>query len=152
MPSKFWDDFTLGQKVRTPAITVTETHVVNWAGLTLDFYPLHMDKEFASKTVFKERIAHGPLTFALGVGLMYQTGVAEDSVIAWLGADINRIPAPVKLGDTIHVEAEVSELRETKTANQGVMIMRYNVVNQRAETVMVYDMKFLMHKRVKQAA
>ena len=152
MPTKFWDDFSLGQTITTPAITVTETHVVNWAGLTMDFYPLHIDKEFASKTVFKERIAHGPLTFALGVGLMYQTGVAEDSVIAWLGADINRIPAPVKLGDTIHVEAQVTELRETKSASQGLMIMRYNVINQRGETVMVYDMRFLMHKRVKEAA
>jgi itaconyl-CoA hydratase len=152
MPTKFWDDFSLGQKVTTPSITVTETHVVNWAGLTMDFYPLHMDKEFASKTVFKERIAHGPLTFALGVGLMYQTGVAEDSVIAWLGADINRIPAPVKLGDTIHVEAEVTELRDTKNPSQGVMIMRYDVINQRRETVMIYDMKFLMHRRVRQVA
>ena len=152
MPTKFMDDFNLGQKITTPAITVTETHVVNWAGLTMDFYPLHMDHEFASKTVFKERIAHGPLTFALGVGLMYRTGVAEDSVIAWLGADISRIPAPVKLGDTIHVEAEVTELRETKNANQGVMVMRYNVVNQRGETVMVFDMKLLMHKRVKESA
>jgi itaconyl-CoA hydratase len=152
MPTKYWDDFSLGQKLTTPAITVTETHVVKWAGLTMDFYPLHMDKEFAAKTVFKERIAHGPLTFALGVGLMYQTGVAEDSVIAWLGADINRIPAPVRLGDTIHVEAEVTELRDTKNASQGVMIMRYNVINQRGETVMVYDMKFLMHRRVREAA
>lgn len=147
MPTKYWNDFALGQMVVTPAITVTETHVVNWAGLTMDFYPLHMDSEFASKTVFHERIAHGPLTFALGVGLMYRTGVAEDSVIAWLGADISQIPAPVKLGDTIHVEAEVTELRETKNPNQGVMVMRYHVMNQRGEMVMVFDMKFLMHKR-----
>ena len=150
MPTKFWDDFKLNQTITTPAITVTETHVVNWAGLTMDFYPLHIDQEFASKTVFKERIAHGPLTFALSVGLMYRAGIAEDSVIAWLGADISRIPAPVKIGDTIHVEAQVTELRETKNASQGLMVMRYNVVNQRDEIVMVFDMKLLMHKRVKE--
>lgn len=151
MPNKFMQDFELGQKIITPSITVTETHIVNWAGLTMDFYPLHMDREYASKTVFKERIAHGPLTFALGVGLMFQTGVAADSVIAWLGADISKIPAPVKIGDTIHVEAQVTELRETKNPSQGVMIMRYTVVNQRGETVMIYDMKMLMHRRVKES-
>jgi itaconyl-CoA hydratase len=147
MPSKFWDDFPLGDKITTMGVTVTEAHLVNWAGLTMDFYPLHMDKEFASKTAFGGRIAHGPLTFALAVGLLGRTGIAEDSVIAWLGVDNMRIPAPVMIGDTIHVEAQVTQKRETKQADQGFMVMCYTVVNQRGETVMVFDMKFLMHRR-----
>jgi itaconyl-CoA hydratase len=147
MPTKFWDDFALGQRITTMGITVTEAHLVNWAGLTMDFYPLHMDKEFASKTAFKERIAHGPLTFALAVGLLGRTGIAEDSVIAWLGVDNMRIPAPVKIGDTIRVEAQVTQKRETKQADQGVTVMCYTVLNQRDETVMVFDMKYLMHRR-----
>lgn len=148
MPTKFWDDFALGQKITTMGITVTEAHLVNWAGLTMDFYPLHMDKEFASKTGFGERIAHGPLTFALAVGLLGRTGIAEDSVIAWLGVDNMRLPAPVKIGDTIHVEAEVTHKRETKRGDQGVTVMCYTVINQRGETVMLFDMRFLMHRRV----
>ncbi len=147
MPTKYWNDFTLGQQVKTNGITVTESHVVTWAGLTMDFYPLHMDKEFAANTAFGERIVHGPLTFALAVGLLGQTGIAADSVIAWLGVDDMRIPAPVKIGDTIHVLAEVTQLRETKRADQAVMVMCYTVLNQRGETVMVFDMKFLMHRR-----
>ncbi len=150
MPNKYWNDFTLGQKIKTNGITVTESHVVTWAGLTMDFYPLHMDKEFAAKTVFGERIVHGPLTFALAVGLLGQTGIAEDSVIAWLGVDNMRIPAPVKIGDTIHVEVEVTELRETKRPEQGFTKMCYTILNQRAETVMVFDMKFLMHRRTQE--
>jgi acyl dehydratase len=148
MPTKFWDDFAVGQKITSMGVTVTEAHLVNWAGLTMDFYPLHMDKEFASKTAFGERIAHGPLTFALAVGLLGRTGIAEDSVIAWLGVDNMRLPAPVKIGDTIHVEAEVTHRRETKRGDQGVTVMCYTVVNQRGETVMLFDMKFLMHRRV----
>jgi acyl dehydratase len=148
MPTKFWDDFAVGQKITSMGVTVTEAHLVNWAGLTMDFYPLHMDKEFASKTAFGERIAHGPLTFALAVGLLGRTGIAEDSVIAWLGVDNMRLPAPVKIGDTIHVEAEVTHRRETKRGDQGVTVMCYSVVNQRGETVMLFDMKFLMHRRV----
>jgi acyl dehydratase len=147
MPEKFWEDFSIGDKVTSMAITVTEAHVVTWAGLTMDFYPLHMDKEYAAKTPFKERIVHGPLTFAMAVGLMGMTGYAKDSVIAWLGVDDMRIPAPVKIGDTIRLNAEITELRETKNPDQGFTMMRYEVVNQREETVMTFNMKFLMHRR-----
>ena len=82
---------------------MTETHVVNWAGLTGDFYPLHMDHEYAAKTQFGERIAHGPMIFALAVGLVAQAGFGEDSVIAWLGVDKMRMHAPVRIGDTVRV-------------------------------------------------
>jgi acyl dehydratase len=58
-----------------------------------------------------------------------------------------RIPAPVKIGDTIRLHAEITELRETKHRDQGLCVMRYEVVNQRDETVMTFDMKFLMHRR-----
>jgi acyl dehydratase len=147
MPEKHWEDFEVGERVESMAITVTETHVVNWAGLTMDFYPLHMDKEYAAQTPFGERIVHGPLTFALAVGLMGMTGYAKDSVSAWLGVDNMRIPAPVKIGDTIRLRAEITEMRETKDPDQGFAAMRYEVLNQRDETVMTFDMKFLMHRR-----
>jgi acyl dehydratase len=147
MPEKYWEDFSVGDKVTSMAITVTETHVVTWAGLTMDYYPLHMDKEYAARTPFKERIVHGPLTFAMAVGLMGMTGYAKDSVIAWLGVDDMRIPAPVKIGDTIRLHTEITELRETKNPDQGFTMMRYEVVNQREETVMTFNMKFLMHRR-----
>jgi acyl dehydratase len=147
MPEKFWEDFSVGDKVSSMAITVTEAHVVTWAGLTMDFYPLHMDKEYAARTPFKERIVHGPLTFAMAVGLMGMTGYAKDSVIAWLGVDNMRIPAPVKIGDTIRLHVEITELKETRNPDQGFALMRYEVVNQREEPVMTFDMKFLMHRR-----
>ncbi|HBY95407.1 MAG: MaoC/PaaZ C-terminal domain-containing protein [Ardenticatenaceae bacterium] len=148
MPEKFWDDFHVGDRFSTMGITVTEAHVVTWAGLTMDFYPLHMDKEFAAGTVFGERIVHGPLTFAMAVGLVGLTGIAKDSVIAWLGVDNMKIPAPVKIGDTVQVRVEVTEKRETKKNDQGFTMMRYDVVNQNDQMVMAFDMKFLMHKLV----
>jgi acyl dehydratase len=78
---------------------------------------------------------------------MGTTGYAKDSVIAWLGVNDMRIPAPVKIGDTIRLHAEITELRETKNPNQGLTVMRYEVVNQRNEPVMTFDMRFLMHRR-----
>jgi acyl dehydratase len=51
MASKYWEDFKVGDEVTTSSITITDAHLVNWTGLTMDFYPLHMDEEYAKKTI-----------------------------------------------------------------------------------------------------
>jgi len=145
--SKYGDDFNVGDVYTTPAITVTETHVVNWAGLTLDFYPLHVDKEYAAKTEFGERLAHGPLIFALAVGLVSIAGFAGDSAVAWLGVDNLKMLAPVKMGDTITVVVEVTDKKTTSRPERGVQTWRYTVKNQRGESVMVFDYKMMFHMR-----
>ena len=81
--SKYGDDFNVGDVYTTAAITVTETHVVNWAGLTMDFYPLHVDKEYAAGTQFGHRLVHGPLIFGVAVGLVSKEGFAGDAAVAW---------------------------------------------------------------------
>lgn len=146
-PRKYGDDFKVGDEYRTAAITVTETHVVNWAGLTGDFYPLHMDREYAAKTQFGERLAHGPFIFALAVGLVAQAGFAGDAAIAWLGVDGMRMLAPVKIGDTVHVEVRVKEARPTSNPRKGVQVWTYSVLNQRDETVLVFDYQLMFHLR-----
>jgi itaconyl-CoA hydratase len=145
--SKYGNDFNVGDVYTTPAITVTETHVVNWAGLTLDFYPLHVDKEYAAKTEFGERLAHGPLVFALAVGLVSIAGFAGDSAVAWLGVDNLKMLAPVKMGDTITVVVEVIDKKKTSKPEKGVQTWRYTVKNQRGESVMVFDYKMMFHMR-----
>ena len=72
---KYGDDFKVGELFETAAITLTEAHIVTWAGLTGDFYPLHMDREYAAKTQFGERLVHGPLIFGLAVGLVSLAGI-----------------------------------------------------------------------------
>jgi itaconyl-CoA hydratase len=144
---KFGDDFKIGDRHTTPRITVTETHVVNWAGLTGDFYPLHMDRVYAEATQFGERLAHGPLIFGLAVGLVAQAGFGEDAAIAWLGVDDLRMLAPVKIGDTIHVVVEIKDQRTTSNPKKGVQTWRYTVVNQKGVTVMSFDYKMMFHMR-----
>ena len=78
---KYGDDFKVGDVFETAAITLTEAHIVTWAGLTGDFYPLHMDREYAAKTQFGERLVHGPLIFGLAVGLVSLAGIGGDA--AW---------------------------------------------------------------------
>jgi len=146
--SKYGDDFNVGDVYTTPSITVTETHVVNWACLTMDFYPLHMDKEYAAKTQFGQRLAHGPLIFGMAVGLVSMAGFAGDSAVAWLGVDNLKMLSPVFIGDTITVIVEVLEKKPTSKPDKGVQTWRYSVKNQRGETVMVFDYKLMFHMRV----
>lgn len=147
MASKYWEDFTIGEEVTTPSITITEAHLVNWAGLTMDFYPLHMDEEYAKKTIFEGRIAHGPLTFAMAIGLVYRTGIYGDSILAWLGVENMKIPAPVRIGDTIRVHAKVIEKRETQNPSRGIIKFNWEIKNQRDETIMMLDYVLVMYRK-----
>lgn len=144
---KYGDDFAQGDVYTTARITVTETHVVNWAGLTGDFYPLHMDRVYAEATDFGERLVHGPMIFALAVGLVAQSGIGQDSVIAWLGANDMRMQAPVRIGDTITVRVLVKEKKPTRDPRRGVQVWRYTVSNQRGEDVMAFDYSMMFHMR-----
>jgi 3-hydroxybutyryl-CoA dehydratase len=113
----------------------------------MDFTPLHMDEEYAKKTIFGTRIAHGPLTFAMSAGLVYMTSIYGESIMAWLGVENMRIPSPVRIGDTIGVEAFVKEKRETKSKKRGITIFRFVVKNQNEIEVMSFDFILLMHRR-----
>jgi len=144
---KYGDDFKVGDVFETAAITLTEAHVVAWAGLTGDFYPLHMDREYAAKTQFGERLVHGPLIFGLAVGLVSLAGIGGDAAIAWLGVDNLRMLKPVKLGDTVRVMVDVREQQPTSNPRKGVQVWRYTVRNQRDEEVMVFDYKMMFHLR-----
>lgn len=144
---KYFEDFTIGEKVTTMSITVTEAHVVNWGHLTMDLWPLHMDEEYGKKSVFKSRVAHGPLIFAMAIGMVYITGIYGNSILAWLGLENMKLPLPVRMGDTIHVNAEVIEKRETKNPSRGITKFRWEVINQKDETVMTLDYILMMHRR-----
>jgi acyl dehydratase len=143
-----WESFIVGEHVRTESITVTEAHVVSWAGLTGDWVPLHVDAEYASTSMYGERIAHGPLTLALALGLATRTGIFGDAVVAWLGLDDVRLPQPVRLGDTIHAEVRVEESRPTSKPDRGLAVCGYTVFNQRGESVMTFRSSFLLRRRV----
>jgi itaconyl-CoA hydratase len=141
---RWWNSFSVGDHYRTESITVTETHVVNWAGLTGDWVPLHIDAEYAANSEFGERVAHGPLTLALALGLSTRSGIFGNCVLAWLGLDEVRLPRPVRFGDTIHADIVVSECRPTSTPGRGLTVLAYDVQNQRGETVMTFGSSLIL--------
>ena len=145
---RYFDDSEIGDKLGpTRARTVTETDIVNFASLTGDWFQLHTDVEFANKSMFGERIAHGMLVLSIASALAPPYDLA---FLAFYGIDRVRFTAPVKIGDTIHVEAEVIDKKE-REGNCGTVTLRSYVKNQRNENVTVWDAKVLLAKPEKAA-
>jgi 3-hydroxybutyryl-CoA dehydratase len=142
---RYFDDFKTGEIAVTRARTITETDIVNFAALTGDWYPLHTDIEYAKKGPFGERIAHGLLVLSIANGLM---PLYEMAIIAFYGMDKVRFTAPTKIGDTIHVELEVTEMQD-KGDIGGVITLKESVKNQRGETVAISNMKVMLAKKPK---
>lgn len=131
-----WEEHTPGARYRTLRRTVSETDIVNFVNQCGFTEPLFMDMEYvANESVFKRRAAPGALTFALSEGLVMQTGMIHGTGMAWLGADI-RVVAPVLEGDTLQVDIEIVDKRETKKPDRGIVTYRHQVLNQRGEVVL----------------
>jgi len=131
-----FEQHAVGAVYRTLARTVSETDIVTFVNLCGFTEPLFMDMEYvARESVFGRRAAPGALTFALSEGLIMQTGLIHGTGMAYLGGEI-RVAAPVLEGDTIRVEIEVAEKRETKKPDRGIVTYRHRVLNQRGELVL----------------
>jgi len=130
----FFEDFHVGQSFISRGRTVTEADIVQFAGLSWDVNPLHTDAEFASKTIFGQRIAHGMLGLVISTGLSQSLNILDDTIMAFLGLEWKFL-MPVMIGDTLHIEQSVSELRETKKPDRGIVIFDSKLINQRGETV-----------------
>ncbi len=118
---KIGDDASLSR-------TVTEAHIVNYAGVTGDFNPVHLDAEYAAKSMFGERIAHGMLLAGLISAVLGTQLPGPNSI--YLSQDL-KFKAPVKIGDTVTVVVTVTEKREDKP----IMKLQTTVTNQRGEVV-----------------
>jgi len=141
-----FDAFHPGHRTVSPARTVTEADVVAFAGLSGDFNPLHTDEEFARRTPFRGRVAHGLLTQSVASGLINQTGIF-DGTIAAVAEMIIRYRAPVHPGDTIHVDLEVIEREADPSPRRGWVRFSVRVLNQAGELVSDGEWRTLIHRR-----
>ena len=110
------------------ARTITEAHVVNYAGITGDMNPIHVDAEYAAQSMFGERIAHGMLVAGLISAVLGTQLPGPNSI--YLGQDLKFV-APVMIGDTVKVVVTVTEKRDEKR----IIKLRTTACNQRGEMV-----------------
>lgn len=131
----YFDDLEDGDSFITPSRTVSESDIMQFAGLTGDLNELHTSSEFAENTAFGKRIAHGMLTLAMANGLYMRMGYFNHSTIANLGIEEWRFMKPVLIEDTLHVRITLRDKKLTSKEDRGIVHWNIEVINQNDETV-----------------
>jgi acyl dehydratase len=142
---KFFEDFAVGDRFESPGKTLTDAHFLFFAGMTGDAHPIHYDDEYAKTTRFGRRLAHGLLLASLtAVGASTLAPIIEHSIVAFV-EQRTRFLAPVFVGDTLKPEHEVVGLERRRSA--GLLSLRVTLVNQRGETVLEGEHRYLIAYR-----
>lgn len=133
---RYFEEFEIGMQVVTSARTITETDVVNFAGLSGDYNQIHVDLEFCKETPLKERIAHGLLVLSIASGLVIQTGIMEGTILVFREIRDWKFIKPVFFNNTIHVEINVVAAKAYRRLGGGLVDTEVVVKNQDEEIVM----------------
>ena len=139
-----FEDLKVGFRIRTHRRTIGEADLaafVNLTWLTEELFAVEDD----SQRAIKGRPVPGALVYSFAEGLLLPT--MQDTGLAFLNATID-IKGPTSVGDTIHVESEVTEHRLTSKGDRGLVRFANKVINQRGETVLEYNpLRMLKRKR-----
>lgn len=148
MPGKYFDDLTVGARIQhSLGRTVTEMDNVLFSALTMNPQPLHLNEDFASRTSFGQRIVNGIFTMGLVVGLTVSE-LTEGTIVANLSYERVTHPRPVFHGDTIYVETEVLEMRDSASRPDcGLVRLRHVGKNQTGAVVIELERTVLFLKR-----
>ncbi len=125
----YFSEFEVGQSFVSGGRTVTEADVVNFAGISGDYNPLHIDQSFAETTPFKQRIAHGMLSASISTGLAQTLGIFEGTTIGLMGQTF-QYKAPVFFGDTIRISLTVESVKASSKGGKGVVNFRSDILKQ----------------------
>jgi acyl dehydratase len=139
----YFEEFEVGQKLVTRGRTITDSDLVQFAGLTGDFNPMHTDAEYMKGSMFGQRIAHGLLSLSYAMGQAYQLGVLERTVLAFREIDM-KFSAPVYIGDTIRAELTVLEKTEARRLGGGLVKFEMRILNQEGKVVQKGNISLLM--------
>jgi oxepin-CoA hydrolase/3-oxo-5,6-dehydrosuberyl-CoA semialdehyde dehydrogenase len=147
---RWFEDLEIGHSLLTHRRTVSEADIVNFGGVSGDYFYMHFDEIAAKDTQFGKRIAHGYFVLSAAAGLFVSP--APGPVLANYGLDNLRFVAPVAIGDTIRArltcKRKVDRNRQDEQGRgQGVVAWDVQVTNQHDELVASYDILTLVQKR-----
>jgi acyl dehydratase len=143
----FYDDVVVGRGAEYGGVTVTESHVVGFAGLTGDHHRLHTDAEFAARSRYGQRVVHGFLVLSLSAGLF---PMDPEKVLAFYGMEAVRFLRPTFIGDTLWCRLTVVD-KQPKPGG-GVVDTAMEMVNQRDQVVAVARLRILVAGRPEEEA
>ncbi|MCP3954444.1 MAG: acyl dehydratase, partial [Desulfobacterales bacterium] len=112
------------------------------------FEPLFMDQTYVeAETPYNKCIVPGALTFSIAEGLTILSGILHKTGMAFLGVDLD-VLGPVFIGDSLTVELKVTDRRETRKADRGIVTFAHQVLNQAGEVVMAYRVKRMIRRKL----
>ena len=132
----YFEEFEVGQKMISPGRTITESDIVGFAGLSGDYNQIHTDAQYSESSPFGARVAHGLLGLSIASGLALRTGVLEGTVMAFREINTWKFIKPIYIGDTIHVEMEITATKALRRVGGGSVALIMDVQNQDGDTVM----------------
>lgn len=140
--SRFFEDFTVGERFVLPSRTMTESHFLAFQAASGDNHPIHYDRPWCRARGHRDLLAHGfqvLIQTAAGAGLFPH--LVEDALIAFVDQR-SRFLAPVYCGDTVYPVLEVSALEPQRST--GVLAMASTVHNQDGVLVMEGEQRYLL--------
>jgi acyl dehydratase len=140
-----FDQIEPGLAFETGGITVTEGHITGFAGLTGDFYDIHMDDEYARALGYPSRVAHGLLGLALCDGLKNRAPIRFAAIVSlnWRWS----FTGPILVGDRIAARITVLSKRMTRNPARGIVTLGFELVNQKGEVVQKGENDLMVHAR-----
>jgi len=149
--ARYWDDAKVGDEGVTPKLTVTGAMIDMYAEVSGDHTPLHVDEEYARKSHFGERVAHGLFGLAIADGLKCQADYrfVPGMSLGWSWDFL----LPIRIGDTLHVKFRVGSMRPSNSKpGWGIVIIPCELVNQNGEVVHRGEHKLMIPRRPGAAA
>jgi acyl dehydratase len=148
MPGKYFEELSVGLKIKhSLGRTITETDNVLFNSITMNTQPLHINADFAGKSIFGKPIVNGILTLGLVVGISVPE-LTEGTLVGNLEYQRVVHPQPVFYGDTLYVETEVLEVRPSQSKpDRGIVRFKHVGRNQHGDVVIEVERTALIYKR-----
>ena len=147
MTPRYFEDYEVGDRISSPALTITEADIVEFARV-YDPQPFHLDAKAAAESQFGGLIASGWQVVALSFSLLVKDGFMKDTGMGSPGIEDLKWLRPVRPGDTIRTEATVAAVRPSTTrSDRGYVTVEFSVFNQRDEIVTTYRCPEIIQRR-----
>ena len=143
---RYFEEFEAGMVIMTAGRTISESDIVNFAGLSGDFNQMHTDAAYAAEAMFGQRVAHGLLILSIAVGLAVQTGMIEGTVLAFRELTW-KFSLPTMIGDTVRAKIEIVGTKLLPRLGGGNVTMKVAVLNQKDEVVHRGQWQMLVQSR-----
>lgn len=126
----YFEEFEIGQEIKSVGRTITEADVVGFASITGDWTRIHTDAVYAAEHPLGQRVAHGLLGLSIAVALATRTGLIEGSVLAFREIRDWKFRLPIYLGDTISMRATVIDTKPVRQLGGGLVYFKVDLLNQ----------------------